>query len=364
MSFALVACGSDQPEGNGGGDEGSQSSENTPSPSPTPSGLTGDWKADPGQADRVQEKLTAAGFACSKNSDPTIDLRLCSISKKTVDAYKSIRLSQAVLRFASDPQGTVVLANLNTYGTASAPWRKTLAEALLPAADAAVYLADGEKLEWGDALDKGDAGDYLAVKGWTPATPIYPEWKAVPVTKEKALAPLQAAKLSCQFSEKDEWGTARPGLQCTDPSFKVKDEDGSMSGARAELVLIDKGEGVESIQLDGSHSRIPTENARGVKILVPRAVSVAKDDPDLQEAGAWIEKNLDALPHAAYVGRFLVTISVVPEGGIASWPYVRANIGLEQYALGLDVKGTKWENMSSPTPTWGSTPTPDDTPSS
>ena len=53
--------------GCGGGDDAEQGTDagsggETQSPSPTPSGLTGSWTPNPGQADKVQQALTAKGF--------------------------------------------------------------------------------------------------------------------------------------------------------------------------------------------------------------------------------------------------------------------------------------------------------------
>ncbi|TCO41595.1 hypothetical protein EV646_115136 [Kribbella antiqua] len=362
LSAALVACGSDQPNASG---SPARESTSTPAEStPTPAGLTGDWKADPGQADRVQQKLTATGFQCSKSSDAQLDLRLCSATKQRKDEYGSALVAQGILRYASDAQGTVVLANVWAGGPYEdkAAYEKLLAGAVLPATDAAVFAADGETLEWGKVVDNGDSGKYLAVKGWTPAKPLISSALPLKISKEKALAPLQAAKLQCKFSDRDKWGTARKALECTDPAFKVKEEDGSIAGATADLVAVDEGEGISTIVLEGAHAKVPAENARGAKLLIPRAVAI---DPSLQEAADWLTKNLDVLPRAAYVGQWLVTTTVVREGGITSWPMVQATITTERLNLGLQTRGTEWESLQTETPDDSATETtsPSETPS-
>jgi hypothetical protein len=347
LAVTLVACGSDEPES--ASSPGSDVSA-TPTPeTPTPSGMTGQWTADPGQADRVQQTLTTAGFECTKSSEPSADLRVCSKGRKQGEN----RVAQANLRFLSDSQGTVVLAALETSGSTE-DLEKKMSEAVLPAADAAVLLAGGKNLTWGSV----DENKILTVKGWTEDQSFVPTFKPLATTKEKALPPLQAAKLKCRFAEADEWGNKRSSLTCTDPSFKVKDEDGSIAGATAELVLVDNGEGIESIQLDGSHSRTPAENARGVRLLVPKALSMDTDQ-DLQDAGAWVLKHLDNLPHSGYVGRWRVDIVVVPDGGIAGWPYVRAYVTKDKANLGKKTSETPgWSpSTESESPDMTETPT-------
>jgi hypothetical protein len=226
----------------------------------------------------------------------------------------------------------VVLAAIEkTESRATKALVKNVADALLPADDAAVYLADGERLGWG-TVESGDA-DLLMIKGAEAMEPYAPAFKPLATTKEKALPSLQAGKLSCKFSQTDEWGTPQNGLTCSDPAFKVKDEDGSMEGGTAEVVLVDDGPGVSRIRIEGRHSRIPAENARAIKQMVPKLLTI-DGDRGLSDAGTWILGHLDGLPHSAYVGQWRVDLTVVMDGGIAGWPYVQALLSTDKPNLG------------------------------
>lgn len=330
LTTVLTGCG-------GGDDEGSSTTDAstapTESPSPTPSGLTGDWTASPGQADKVQETLTAKGFECTRNADPAADLRVCSKGLLTGSDSDlgGKRLGVANLRYLSDAQGTVVLAAIEKGGNNVDPLVKSIAEAVLPADDAAVYQADGKNLTWG-TVEPGET-DILTVKGWQSGESYVPAFTPLATTKEKALPSLQSAKLSCKFSETDEWGTPQSGLTCVDPAFTVRNEDGSIEGGTSELVLVDEGSGISRVRLDGRHSRTQAENARGVKQLLPRLASV-DGDPSLAEATTWIQSHLDGLPHSAYVGQWRVDVTVVVNAGIAGWPYTRATLSHDKPNLG------------------------------
>lgn len=330
LATVLTGCGGDDDTGSGSstGNETTASSA-----SPTPSGLTGDWTASPGQADKVQQALTAKGFECTRNADPAADLRVCSKGLLTGSDSDlgGKRLGVANLRYLSDSQGTVVLAAIEKGGDNVDPLVKSVAEAVLPADDASVYQADGKNLGWG-TVEPG-ATDILAVKGWRSGESYVPAFTPLATTKEKALPPLQSAKLTCKFSETDEWGTPQSGLTCVDPAFKVSNEDGSIEGGTSELVLVDEGSGISRVRLDGRHSRTQADNARGVKQMLPRLASV-DGDPSLAEATTWIQSHLDGLPHAAYVGQWRVDVSVVINGGIAGWPYTRATLSHDKPNLG------------------------------
>lgn len=329
MAAAGCGGGNDAEQGTDAGSGGE-----TQSPSPAPSGLTGSWTPNPGQADKVQQALTAKGFECTKNADPAADLRVCSVSKLTGTSkdFGGKRIAQVNLRYLSDTQGTVVLTAIEkTESRDTKPLVKDVAEAVLPADDAAVYLADGERLGWGTV--EGGEADLLMIKGAEAMQPYVAAFKPLATTKEKALPALQAAKLTCKFTQTDEWGAPRNGLTCSDPAFKIKDEDGSMEGGTAELVLIDDGAGINGIRIEGRHSRIPAENARGVKQLVPKLLTI-DGDQGLSDAGTWILGHLDGLPHSAYVGQWRVDLTVVTDGGIAGWPYVQALLSTDKPNLG------------------------------
>ena len=346
LVLAISGCGGDEPAestpSQGTGDQGM-----TETPSPTPSGLTGEWTPNPGQADKVQAALTAKGFECTRNADPNADLRVCSKGVMTGKATDlgGRQIGQANLRFLSDSEGTVVLAAVEASGDV-ADLEKTMLQSFLPAADAAVMEADGTKLTWGTA-EKGTDSQVLTINGWDSSKTFVPAFTPLKTTKEQALPPLQAAKLKCAFSETDEWGSTRPGLSCKDLTFKVREEDGSIAGATAELVLVDHGSGIDRVILDGSHSRKPAENARGVRLMVPRAMSV-DPDPGLQAAGAWVLEHLDGLPHSGYAGRWRVDVVVVPSGGIAGWPYVKAILSTDKPNLGMAGAETPSYSPSEP----------------
>ncbi len=342
LVLALAGCGGDDATSDGSQGTGDQGAETTPSPSPTPSGLTGDWTPSPGQADKVQAALTAKGFECTRNADPNADLRVCSkgvMTGKPTD-LGGRQIGQANLRYLSDAQGTVVLAAVEHAGNVD-DLQTAMLQSFLPAADAAVMEAEGTKLTWGTAEEIENA-EILTINGWDSSKVFVPAFTPLKTTKEDALPSLQAAKLKCSFSETDEWGGKRPGLSCRDLTFKVQEEDGSIAGATAELVLVDHGSGIDAVILDGSHSRKPAENARGVKLMVPRAMGV-DTDPGLQAAGAWILKHLDGVPHSGYAGQWRVDIAVVPSGGIAGWPYVRAVLSTDKPNLGM-------KDVATPTP--------------
>ena len=358
MLIVLSGCGGDDDRGAVPGTEGSDTASQTPSASPTPSGLTGDWAATPGQADDIQQKLAAKGFECTRNADPAADLRVCSKSQLTGSASDlgGKRLGMANLRYLSDAQGTVVLAAIEKGGDADA-LVKTIAQTLLPADDAAVYLADGENLTWG-TVEPGET-DLLAIKAWPTSQTYVPAFQPLATTKEKALPALQSARLTCKFSDTDEWGVPQSGLTCTDPAYKASNEDGSIEGARSELVLVDEGQGISRIRVEGRHSRTQTENARGLRQMLPRLTSVDAD-PSLAQAVTWIGSHLDGLPHSAYVGQWRVDVSVVTDGGLAGWPYTRATLSHDKPNLGQ--KGA--ETPSVPVTPDESSPTPSDSPTS
>lgn len=360
LATAMTGCGSDDKNaGSDNGDEGAGSGD-TPSMTPTPSGLAGEWTASPGQADKVQQALTAKGFECTRNADPAADLRVCSKSMETGKDTDlgGKQMTQGILRFLSDSQGTVVLASMGEAGQ-SENLETAMTQALLPSADAAVYLADGTDLSWGTVSDGRNGLKILTVKGWPSDKIFTPAFQPLQTTKEKALPALQAAKLKCKFAKTDEWGSPRNGLSCFDPSFRMKDDDGSMEGGAAELVLVDDGAGISSVKLETRHGKEPALNTAGVKKLLPALTTV---DPSLQEVSTWIGQHLDNVPHSAYVGQWRVDTTVVRSGGIAGWPYVSVSLSTDQPNLGMEGLPTPTPGMTD-TPTDGSSETPSETPS-
>src|SRR5690242_8180691 len=84
--LALVGCGSDSTSGTGSQLGHKHTNSSAPSPSPTgPKQPAGNWKHQPGQAEKVQQTLTTAGFECSRYGDTSIDLRMCAKGLKQPD---------------------------------------------------------------------------------------------------------------------------------------------------------------------------------------------------------------------------------------------------------------------------------------
>ncbi|AKU15165.1 hypothetical protein [Luteipulveratus mongoliensis] len=372
VALALTGCGDDKKDSSGGGgfpfgtksaDSGNDGGDSTAAGDGTGedvqmSPLHGDWKESPGQSEQVQSKLSSQGFECTKREDGEADVRVCSkgFVIKAADQYDSDHVLVSNLRYVSDAKGTVLLAVMDSSDRQDDPTKKIMAEALLSPADAAVFLADGKNLTWGSVADfTGGDGTILRVKGWQQSTEYKATFKPLSMTKEKALPALQSAQLTCKFSSNDLSNTSKQGLSCSDPSFKPSDEDGSMAGGSAGAELSDDGEGITSIVIDGSHSKKPSENIRGVQTIMPKVKS-ALNDPGISAAVDWATKHLDGTPHSAYVGQWRVDIVVVPEGGIASWPYVKVGIGREQDDLGFKKptygSGSDYDTSPSSSPTY------------
>jgi hypothetical protein len=110
------------------------------------------WVAQPGQADKITQRLISQGFECTKHGMTEIDLRMCA---KTVfkPAGEFDEEGEYVhrLQFIADGQRTVIKAAINGSASSGEPspakqMAKQVEEALLGPADAAVLAADGTKL--------------------------------------------------------------------------------------------------------------------------------------------------------------------------------------------------------------------------
>jgi len=341
--LAVAGCGgSDSSAGKGSPLDQKQTSASA-SPSPSgPSQPAGAWKHQPGQAAKVQQTLTAAGFECSRHSDPSIDLRLCSKGLKQRDAgqYGEPGLVGGMLRFFSAPDGTVLFAKVtNTSGVDNADeWdtmRLQMLKSVIPAEDAAVIAADGDKLTWGtyfkDPAHSGSDG-WLEATGYDPST-LSPSGDPLPITKEQALPKLTATKLNCEFGDLT-GGETDTVLGCNDPSFNGSTADGVIS----RIQLTDHGGGISDIEVSGLHDEVKAE-LPAVRKLAPK-LSALGDTTVVPGLLDWAKSHLDndAIPHSAYIGDRLVQAGA---GGspIGGWA-VELTASLETPAFGFDPSTT------------------------
>lgn len=339
-----------------GAEEGNDKDPSRPAASAQP-GLQGDWESVPEQADKVDATLTGQGYDCTIHGDTAIDLRVCSKgvlvkSGKKDPGYPTV----SSLRFMAAADGTIVLARIEASGGPTDPARKLLAKALLPAKDVQVFMAKGTNLSWGSAatVPNEPGTTMLTAKGWDGTESATPAFEPLSATKEQALPDLEGADLSCEFTETDEWGTARPALGCVDPAYKVKGAENKL--AAAQLALVDAGSGVTTIIVEGRLAASVSANSSAVTRLLPKVVD-ALADPGVEAAAAWVRKNLDGLPHAAYVGQWRVDIQVVPSGGFGGWPHVRATLSQEPPNLGAINPFAEAPEAEEPSPAEESSPT-------
>src|SRR5262249_26264106 len=148
-----------------------------------------------------------------------------------------------------------------------------------------------------------------------------------------------AEKMTCEFGDPVGFDTDHKLLTCTDPSFKSKHEDGSIAGATATIVVTDSGSGITDITLQGARGSVP-DDLRGVTNMTPKLAALGTKAP-LPAVQQWISGHLDGVPHSAYVGDRLVTLSVIPDSGTGD--NVTADVALEEPQLGYDpskVSGT------------------------
>ncbi len=347
LGLAATGCGGGDTGGHGSAGDTTTSTKGGQSASPTPTAKMppGTYKHQAGQADHVQQTLTAAGFECTRHSDKTIDLRLCSKGMKEPhrDQYSVPGVIGGSIRFFSAPDGTVLMARIDSAGTTQAPeWttmHQQMVTSVVPAQDAAVIAANGEKLTWGSyvKVPGNDDDSWLIANGYTPA--VSPIGEPLPLTKEQALPKLTAQKLTCKFGDPLGFDDEHKFLTCTDPSFTSKHEDGSIAGATATIEVTDSGAGISDITLEGSHASVP-DDLRGVTNLAPKLAALGTKAP-VPAVQQWISGHLDGVPHSAYVGDRLVTVTIVPDSGTGD--SVSANASLEEPEFGYDpskVSGT------------------------
>jgi hypothetical protein len=347
LGLAAAGCGGGDTGGHGSAQGASDkpTKQQPASPTPTAKMPPGTWKHQSGQADHVQQTLTGAGFECTRHSDKTIDLRLCSKGMKEPDRdkYSVPGVIGGSIRFYSAPDGTVLMAKIDNAGTNLArEWttmQKQMFASVLPAEDAAIIAADGDKLTWGSYVkDPTNSDDgWLIANGYTPF--VSPSGESLPLTKEQALPKLTAQKMTCEFGDPLGFDDDHKLLTCTDPSFTSKHEDGSIAGATALIEVTDSGGGISDILLEGSHASVP-DDLRGVTGLAPKLAGLGTKPP-LPAVQQWISGHLDGLPHSAYVGDRLVSVAVVPDSGTGD--SVSADVSLEVPELGYDpskVSGT------------------------
>ena len=335
--LAVAGCGG---ESSGHGKIGLPvKSESKQSATPSSPASMGNYKHVPGQAGKAQQALTAAGFECTRHSDPAIDLRLCSkgVNIKASGQFDEDSVLEARIRFLSDPDGTVVLAKVEGFGDTNDPQWKTLQQQMIssvvPADDAAVVAAGGKDLSWGTYFAEAgkSASGWLQVTGYG-ASELEPQGKPLEVTKEKALPKLTGESLKCSFGNPITGDDQDTLLTCTDPSFKSSHGDGSMEGPTATLQVTDEDHaGITGITLKGEHAGVP-DDIRAVKGLLPKLSALGDSVSGIQQ---WTTSHLDGAPHSAYVGDHLVNIDVVPDSMTGDVFAMEAD--LEENGLGFDM---------------------------
>jgi hypothetical protein len=338
--LAVAGCGSDTSAGKGSPFDNHRTSASA-SPSPAePSKPAGTWKHQPGQAGKVQQTLTAAGYECSRHGDTSIDLRLCAKGFKQAD-HDQLGGPQMIggeLRYFSAPDGTVLFARIQALGAyLSGDWdtmQNQLLGAVLPAQDAAVLAADGDTLSWGKYFkDESSStfGGWLQAAGYDDPSTLSPSGEALPITKEQALSKLTAAKLKCSFRSGSAGDTDKV-LSCDDPSFKSGTDD--VNASSASLELTDNGAGINNILVQGWQGRF-TNDVRAVAHVLPKVTALGdtKSVPGIQE---WASKHVDGVPHAAYVGKWLVEVTAYNNESSMTGAEFALNASEEDPMLGFD----------------------------
>jgi hypothetical protein len=313
----------------GGGGSNAAAGSAAPEPSSVSSAppenqnkLKGSWAAQPGQADKITQTLTSQGFECTKHGMTEIDLRMCTKTVlKPAGEFDEEGEYLHRLRFIADGQGTVVKAAINGDTSSGKPspsreMAKQVEDALLSPTDATILAAGGTKLTWGTVVEH-QCVRYLTVLGAEgPDGEHAVAHPSLPVTKEEALPTLQAAKLTCKFTDTTKWGAKQSALTCTDPEFKPATEDGSIAGGTAEAILVDEGYGITSLSMEGSHTD-GKHDLEGVKLLLPKVLSVTKEG-ELPKVQEWVGKHLDGFSHSAYIGDWMVTVDVTRQSMLGS----------------------------------------------
>lgn len=318
------------------GDKSSSGSSASPSASGTPDpNESMKFTHDPGQAGKVQDKLSSAGFECTKLADDTNDIRMCV--KTGADEEDGSVPNAASVAFYSDKDGTVLLARISISTILNSDeidtMRGKILESILPADDAAVVEADGSKLTWGQwipsQLHTGTMG-WLQAKGYDPNY-LAPTVKTLKLTKEQALPKLKAEGLDCSFGDPMNPGSEDTYLTCNDPKFKSSDPDAY--SASASIRLEDpSGSGITGIEVTGQRATIK-DDLRGLNELAPR-LSALEDSDDIKDLIEWIKSHADGKPHAGYVGPWSVDVTIAGTGTLLG-DSVTVDASPEVLALGL-----------------------------
>ncbi len=342
--LVLVGCGSDSSSGKGSplGDKHTNSSAASPSPT-GPKQPAGNWKHQPGQAENVQKTLTAAGFECSRHGDTSIDLRMCAkgLKQPDEDQLGGPKLIGGELRYFSAPDGTVLFARIVPTGADLADeWdtmRNEMLKAILPANDAAVLAADGDTLTWGKYIrdpSHSSSGGWLQITGYDDPTTLSPSGEPLPITKEQALPKMTGAKLKCSFGSAA--SDTDKTLNCSDEAFKTNPDP--YYSATANLELSDAGAGINTILVQGKGGKFP-DDIKAAKHLLPK-LSELGDTKSVPAIQAWANQHLDGVPHAAYVGKWLVEIAGNNSEGSMTGTEFDVSASEEDPALGYDPSKT------------------------
>lgn len=319
LATVLAGCGGAEKAA-----ETQQTPTTTEEPRPT-NGLTGDWREQAGQSDKIEKALKSDGFECSKHASERLDLRMCM---KALPVTAEDRFgASARIRLMADGKGTVVRAAVDgsAAGKEGRKLRTQVLKSLLSEEDVAVVEAGGGKIGWG-AATKSEGALHFLVKGGEAAQQAVTQ-PMVEMTKEQALPKFQSAGLKCTVDDK----TFK--LLCSDPDFEV-DGDTSTLGVRNESEVFDGGQGIMTFMIRGSNSKTP-QNAAAVKHLVPTVLGVT-DKQGIADVRKWVESHLDGLPHSAYVGDWGVSVEV----GIDTMfgDSVTVSVGAEKDTLGAKSK--------------------------
>jgi hypothetical protein len=339
--LAAAGCGgSDSSSGKGSPfDNKHTSTSSGPSPS-GPGQPAGNWKHQPGQAGKVQQTLTAAGFECTRHGDTAIDLRLCAkgLKEPDNDQLGGPALVGGQLRYYSAPDGTVLFAKITSTGDSfTAEWdtmRAQMFKAVLPANDAAVIVADGDTLTWGKYIKDpahSTSDGWLQVAGYDDPSLLSPSGEALRITKEQALPKMTGAKLKCSFDDLGGSGT-NDTLSCSDETFKTNPD--AYYSAATNLELSDTGAGINNILVQGKAGKF-ADDVKAAKHMLPK-LSALGDTTSVPAIQDWANKHLDGVPHSAYVGKWLVEIAGNNNESSMTGTEFDVNASEENPALGYD----------------------------
>jgi len=342
LVLAVAGCGGDDKTAGKGNPFGSKPAPGSSSASSEPSSVTSGMTFThvPGQAEKVQQTLTAAGFECTRHGDPSIDLRLCAkgLKQPDKDQLGGPSLVGGELRYYSAPDGTVLFAKIMAKGDNFAvEWdtmRTQILKAILPTNDAAVITADGDTLTWGKYIadpSHSTSDGWLQINGYDDPSILSPSGEALPITKEQALPKLTGATLKCSFTDASVGGTEK-NLNCSDETFKTNRDD--YYSAAANLELSDTGAGINNMLVQGKSGKF-ADDIKAAKHMLPKlsALGDTKSVPAIQD---WANMHLDGVPHSAYIGKWLVEITGNNNESSMTGTEFDVNASEEAPALGYD----------------------------